>query len=216
MFQTIVKNNIIFSISQNIMIDFPSMHLIQICKDLYRNSFYHLKLLILIVSRNTYISISSSTMHSTSVSNEISASSVMSVFNRSNSSSSISSKDNSSSEIEFIARPPNSWKRRRSTSLIEWKQAPPIKNTHANNETKNLNILTSDYINTTRAATNYLDHTPVTIYNDIKNSRFPTSASTSQLPTSASTPEFPRSTTISRSNSIRTNCSCFSCTQPGS
>ena len=54
-------------------------------------------------------------------------------------------------------------------SLIEWKQAPPIKNTHANNETKNLDILTSDYINTTRAATNYLDQTPVTIYNDIKN-----------------------------------------------
>ena len=155
-------------------------------------------------------------MHSTSVSNEISASSEMRVFNRSNSSSSISSKDNSSSEIEFVARPPNSWKRRRSTSLIEWKQAPPIKNTHVNNETKNLNILTSDFINTTRAATNYLDHTPITIYNDIKNSRFPTSASTSQLPTSASTPEFPRSTTISRSNSIRTNCSCFSCTQPGS
>ena len=215
MFQTIVKNNFISCNSENIMIDFPSGHLIQICKDLHRNSFHHLKLLILIVSRNIYISISSSIMHSTGVSNEISASDVMSVFNRSYSSSSLSSKDNSSSEIEFVARPPNSWKRRRSTSLIEWKQAPPVKNTHADNETKNLTILPSDYINSTRTATDYLNHTPVTIYNDIKNSRFPTSASTSQLPTSASTPEFPRSTTISRSNSIRTNCSCFSCTQPG-
>ena len=198
------------------MIDFPTETLTQIWCGFYKISSNYLNQLILSVLNNNNISAPSYTMYSSSVSSEISSSSVMKMSTSSDSSSSISSKDSSASEIEFQASPSKSWKRRRSTSLIEWKHAPSVKNTHLHHESKNLNIIPSDHLHPTRAATNYLDHNPITIYNDIKNSRFPTSASTSQLPTSASTPEFPRSTTISRSNSIRTNCSCFSCTQPGS
>ena len=147
---------------------------------------------------------------------EISTSGVLNLSASSHSSSSsVSSKDNIAPDDELQIIPSKSWKRRRSTSLIEWKRAPPIKNTHVNSDIQNLNVLTNENFQTTHESTDYLendDFAPIYNYNDIKSSRFPTSASTSQLPTSASTPEFPRSAQISRSNSTRTTCSCFSCT----
>ena len=195
------------------MIDSTSGTLSQVCGGLYRKSSDYLTNLVRSVSGNRDITVPTNTMYSSSASSEVSSSSAMSRSNSSNSSLSSCLKENNGPDVIFQSS--ISKQSRRSTSLIEWKKAPPIKALHANTETKNLNILTTDDFLLTRTATNYLDNNYTPSYDDIKNIRFPSSASTSQLPTSASTPEFPRSTTISRTNSNRTTCSCFSCTMPG-
>ena len=199
----------------NNMIDSTSGTLSQVCGGLFRKSSDYLTNLVRSVSGTNDIRVSTNTMYSSSASSVVSSSSAMSVSNSSNSSLSLCPKENNKPDMGLQSPFSKKWERRRSTSLIEWKKAPPIKAPHANTETKNLNILTTDDFLLTRTATNYLDNNYTPTHNDIRNIRFPSSASTSQLPTSASTPEFPRSATISRTNSTRTNCSCFSCTMPG-
>ena len=166
--------------------------------------------LIKVLSKNTDIK-TPEKMYSSSASSELSSSSAMCISTDSRSSScsfkGAAERSDDSFQEEILTKPSN---RRRSTSLIEWKRAPPIRST----QFVDGNFISNDVFH--HATSAYLDNDTPSL-EEIKNCRvLPTSASATNLPSVRSTPDFStRSTTISRSNSTRTNCSCFSCSMQG-
>ena len=130
------------------------------------------------------------------------------------------SESSSSHDVENIdssqQTTPTFVSRGRSTSLFEWKQAPSVKSTQISfNDPDDVHAeILNSVFTLNHAATTYLDNYKSYIQ-ESKDLRLNTSASAAQLASNNSTPEFPRSTTISRANSIKTNCSCYSCSIQG-
>jgi hypothetical protein len=154
-------------------------------------------------------------MYSSSASSEVSSSSSGMCISTDSRSSSYSFKGAERSDDSFqevLTKQQKATNRRRSTSLIEWKRAPPFRATQFVDGTGN--VISNDSFH--HATTTCLDN-DAPLLEEIKSYRvLPTSASAVNLPSVRSTPDFSSaSTTISRTNSTRTNCSCFSCCMQG-
>lgn len=176
----------------------------QVCGGIYRKTSDYVTHLIRQLSSNQDIVIPEG-MSSSSFSSEFSSSSAMSICTDSRTSSSSECQDN----IDNSHQPPLRSLHRRSTSLIERKQATPVKTRQVFNETGSVNVIADNFFHLNHAATTYLDnYMPIS---DITNIRLPSSASALQLPsTTRSTPNISRSST--RTNS---HCSCFACSNQG-
>ena len=173
----------------------------QVCGGIYRRTSDYVTHVIRTLSRNQDIFVPEG-MYS-SFSSERSSSSAMSITTVSRSSSSSSEPQD---EFDFPNQSSFRSLHRRSTSLIERKQAQPVKTIQIFNETGCVNVVADNFFHLNHPTTSYLDnYTPIS---DITNNRLPGSTSAVQLPSSASTPNISRSSTDS-------HCSCFSCSMHG-
>ena len=185
----------------------------EVCGGIYRKTSDYMSQLIRTLSKNKDFYLTEE-MDSSSASSELSASSLTNISTYSRSSScSLKESDESTSSPDIFQKP---WQRKRSTSLIEWKKAPAVKATEIVDDTGKVNVIPGEFFHLNHAASTYLDqYTPREDIRDnpLSNVFFTDPSSGQlQLPSSRSTPDMSRSATISRTNSMRTNCSCFSCT----
>ena len=181
---------------------------ILVCGGIYRKTSGYMIQLFKSFSKYTDIMIAKriERMYSSSTSSELSSSSAMCISTDSRSSS-YSFKGSERSDDSFQEMLTNPSQSKRSTSLIEWKRAPPVRTTQFVDGTGN--VISNDVFHHATTAYLNLDNDAPSL-DEIKNYRvLPTSSSAVNLPSVRSTP------TISRTNSTRTNCSCFSCCMQG-
>ena len=181
-------------------------------RDIYRRTSNYVAQLIRSLSRNQDILLSEE-MYSSSFSSELSSASAMSISSnsRSTTASSTSSKCQENTKNSYQPKLKNL--HRRSTSLIERKQAQTVKTVQIfDDDTGYVNVIADNFPQLNHASTTYLDNCSPT--DDITNTRFPVSKSTSalQLPSEGSTPNNSGSSSTSRTYS---HCSCFSCSIQG-